>query len=656
MKKISLGILVLAVLSMSALAVPSQLTYSGRLLQNGALVNSSLPMDFMIYTDPIAGTLLWQQGVSNVEVNQGIYSVILGSTANPISPNVFVTDNAYLQVVVNSETLSPRTKINSVGYALQAGGLSRGGVQAVVVSTNGNVGIGTTIPATRLQVTSSNTFVGISVGGSYLTHSIISLTTTDAGGQDIGPVLGFGGERTPGVIGNPGIFAGIRGAKESSVIDNNGYLGFYTTQSGIAFAERMRIASNGNVGIGTATPVAALDVTVGNTKHILGTVGTTGADFNYFYLKLFEVPDSGQNNSLVLTGRITTIRSNDLGVSATSEFYISRGYTGILYFNQLNQKGDYGPFQLVKVADGGKDWVALLYDCHGGAGIESWNYDVTLYNSVGASALSLGTLASTSVLHSALTNTISYPSTIITNGNVGIGGAPSNKLDVYGNILVRPTSGASVAIDKIGSGNGNGQYWGVSIRNDTSDDSTMFGFSSSTYSTGGNVAWIGNSNAFVYFPSSKQLRLGSGIGTTPLMTLAGTARVGINTTNPGNDLDVNGGVSAKTYTTSTAWTTIPSAGGWTSVGAACRRVGSFIQFKGYFTYSSPRTWWEPTGLIVPAECRPSITIGYPSAGCWDNSNHQYSGMFNITPGTGAIELYSNGPLLNFSITGTYPAD
>ncbi|MFA5928819.1 MAG: hypothetical protein WC838_05950 [Candidatus Margulisiibacteriota bacterium] len=139
MKRTLFSILVLAILSITALAVPNQLTYSGRLLQNGALVNSPLAMTFSIYDAATGGNLLWTQPQPSVEVNQGIYSVLLGDTSNPISSNVFVTDNAYLQVVVAGETLSPRTKINSVGYALQAASVT--GLSNVFPSS-GNVGIG----------------------------------------------------------------------------------------------------------------------------------------------------------------------------------------------------------------------------------------------------------------------------------------------------------------------------------------------------------------------------------------------------------------------------------------------------------------------------------------------------------------------------------
>ncbi|MFA5927905.1 MAG: hypothetical protein WC838_01210 [Candidatus Margulisiibacteriota bacterium] len=145
-RKTLLGMILLSILTISALAVPNQLTYSGRLLQNGALVNATLTMTFKIWSDLTAGTQLWATSNITVPVNQGIYSIVL----DQVSPNVFVTDNAYLEVIIDPlgtpETLAPRTKINSVGYALQAGGLSAGGVQVVAVTVSGNVGIGTTSP------------------------------------------------------------------------------------------------------------------------------------------------------------------------------------------------------------------------------------------------------------------------------------------------------------------------------------------------------------------------------------------------------------------------------------------------------------------------------------------------------------------------------
>ncbi|MFA5928140.1 MAG: hypothetical protein WC838_02410 [Candidatus Margulisiibacteriota bacterium] len=263
-KKTLLGISLLTLMTVSLLAVPNQLTYSGRLLQNGALVNASLPMIFSIYTDPTAGNLLWTQSLPSVEVNQGIYSVILGN-GNPISPNVFVTDNAYLQVEVNGEVLSPRTRINSVGYALQAGGLSNGGIQAVAVSTNGYVGIGTTNPQSHLSIGGANTVIisPDTIDGADVKRLVLGGAPGDATARGAQLEL-FGNEYNGGSV---ALYAG----------NASGNISFRT---GPSSTETMKITSQNLIGIGTSNPAGRLHV-VGQISDLLVTYsGKSGANQN----------------------------------------------------------------------------------------------------------------------------------------------------------------------------------------------------------------------------------------------------------------------------------------------------------------------------------------------------------------------------------------
>ncbi|MFA5928527.1 MAG: hypothetical protein WC838_04430, partial [Candidatus Margulisiibacteriota bacterium] len=252
LKKTLSGIILLSMLTISALAVPTQLTYSGRLLQNGALVNSTLTMTFKIYNDPtsvLAGNLLWSTSNISVPVNQGIYSVAL----DQVSPNVFSGDQAYLEVIIDPagtpETLAPRTKINSVGYALQAGGLSKiGGGQAVVVSTNGYIGIGTTNPQAPISLGSSAT-----PGGPYL--------------------LLF--DTNNGV--NVGLFRDTPASNVTAFAVNNlGQLVFgkTTTNPTPNFGtEWMRITNAGNVGIGTNGPDSKLVVS-DNVQQVMSLISS----------------------------------------------------------------------------------------------------------------------------------------------------------------------------------------------------------------------------------------------------------------------------------------------------------------------------------------------------------------------------------------------
>ncbi|MFA5927811.1 MAG: hypothetical protein WC838_00715 [Candidatus Margulisiibacteriota bacterium] len=280
-KKTLLGISLLTLITVSSLAVPNQLTYSGRLLQNGALVNAPLTMTFKIYDDPtsvLPSDLLWSTININVDVNQGIYSVVL----DQVSPNALSGDNAYLEVIIGSEVLAPRTKINSVGYALQAGGLSYTGGQAVAVSVNGYVGIGTSLPSVQLDVNGNIAHSGYrmgsarqgilgssggdyaSVGYGYLpsaTTGIYKYGVPDTASQLLFHVGGFHFKTAPiGVIGN-----------------------------NVTFNNVMSILQNGNVGMGISAPGASLQLSSMITGNLAMKVDAK--DFNGVM----------QNNALVVS-------------------------------------------------------------------------------------------------------------------------------------------------------------------------------------------------------------------------------------------------------------------------------------------------------------------------------------------------------------------
>ncbi|HEX2023644.1 MAG TPA: hypothetical protein VHF00_03005, partial [Acidimicrobiales bacterium] len=124
--------------------------------------------------------------------------------------------------------------------------------------TGGSVGIGTAAPNSALEVRDANAFSGTSIAGSGTQLGNLVVLSTDAQGADVGGMLSLGGSR--GASGY-GVFGGVRGGKENATDGSSaGYLGFYTLQSGVAFAERMRITSGGNVGVGTNSPAAKLDV------------------------------------------------------------------------------------------------------------------------------------------------------------------------------------------------------------------------------------------------------------------------------------------------------------------------------------------------------------------------------------------------------------
>ena len=138
------------------------------------------------------------------------------------------------------------------------------GTTKMVITSTGNVGIGTSSPNYTLHIDSNTT----------LTRFQITNSTTGQGGG-VGLQI-------------------IQNGLDASITNrSNGYLGFETVGT-----ERMRITSAGNVGIGTSAPRATLDVSD-------GTVNTSG---EAIYQGLFTGPSRPSTSDLTA---ILTIQSND---------------------------------------------------------------------------------------------------------------------------------------------------------------------------------------------------------------------------------------------------------------------------------------------------------------------------------------------------------
>lgn len=144
------------------------------------------------------------------------------------------------------------------------------GTTTNINNTNaGNVGIGTAVPALKLDLR----------GAAETTYTnnpgLLNIITTNTQAASMGGGIRFGGVYTGTA---PTIFAYIGGVKENSTDGNSaGRLVFGTRANGAAANEmtRMIIDSAGNVGIGTNAPAAKLDVN-GNISAS-GNITATGS-------------------------------------------------------------------------------------------------------------------------------------------------------------------------------------------------------------------------------------------------------------------------------------------------------------------------------------------------------------------------------------------
>ena len=252
--------------------------------------------------------------------------------------------------------------------------------------SNGNVGIGTTSPAAKLDI-----YVGASGGAAA--NSDDNLIIEDNGNS----FLNF---KTPATGVSGLIFSDLtRGQGQVTYDHNLDALRFVT--SGV---EKVRILSSGNVGIGTTTPSYTLDVSgsAGSTVRFKGSGQST-----------VSLNDGTNDNFIVGTGGRIDIRPS--GSQAVS--VLGNGNVGI---------GTTAPAAKLHISGTGLGGTVSITD----TAITDTNYNTLRLFAATQNKFALGVGTSTS-----------YPSHIVidgTTGNVGIGTtAPGAKLDVEGDVLIK---------------------------------------------------------------------------------------------------------------------------------------------------------------------------------------------------------------------------
>jgi hypothetical protein len=165
-----------------------------------------------------------------------------------------------------------------------------GNTERMRIDSSGNVGIGTSSPGTKLQVSAANTAGDDNTGNVFV-------ATTDAQAANVGGKLTFGGLYNGS---STYAFGGLAGRKENSTSNNvAGYLQFLTTTSAGALTERMRIDASGNVGIGTTSPTGKLSVVSATNGEVFRTQKSGGTNLT---LLRINMDDSANTGNIEVTG------------------------------------------------------------------------------------------------------------------------------------------------------------------------------------------------------------------------------------------------------------------------------------------------------------------------------------------------------------------
>ena len=135
------------------------------------------------------------------------------------------------------------------GIAHQFVGGTDGATVAQTILNNGNVGVGTTNPEYKIEsygTAQTTDFVGLTIAGNrnYASGQFGSVSMNFALPEGVG---GLSSNRPMAIV---------RAGHESSTTSTEGFLSFYTRIGGVV-AEKMRLSSAGNLGVGSSAPLSA---------------------------------------------------------------------------------------------------------------------------------------------------------------------------------------------------------------------------------------------------------------------------------------------------------------------------------------------------------------------------------------------------------------
>ena len=299
------------------------------------------------------------------------------------------------------------------------------GLPQMVLVNGGNVGIGTTTPGSPLTVAGTGSV--LQVGNQ--TNADKYLRVNYAGG---------------------GFYMGTNGTEAYLLTDTAVPINFYTNN-----AERMRITSAGNVGIGTTNPGAPLQIgDAGNAtaallygKLTVETKSGQVAQYRSLYQGSsiewgfgmgnssdfsFWVNDGGWSDAMTITS------SGRVGIGSSPDTSLAKFVT----------EGSVGGTAAV-FGDGGAgvslfaDWPGIGFNSYvdGGYKAIATGYGGSIYLSQGDGAMVFNT-ASTSVTGKGTTQTLYERMRIATNGNIAVGGS-GDPGDYTLNLYPYPTTPSS---------------------------------------------------------------------------------------------------------------------------------------------------------------------------------------------------------------------
>lgn len=160
--------------------VPGLINFQGKLLDlSNNPRNGSFSLTFRVFSVPTAGSALWSETQTGVNVANGVFAVQLGAVT-PIPASVFAASPTYLEVQVGAEIGSPRQQLVATPYAFTAQNANN------LLPGNANyVQVASSLQSGATFYVSSGTVAGpLIVGGVLIAGSGAVAVTTPSGSLD----------------------------------------------------------------------------------------------------------------------------------------------------------------------------------------------------------------------------------------------------------------------------------------------------------------------------------------------------------------------------------------------------------------------------------------------------------------------------------------
>ncbi|NUM59834.1 MAG: hypothetical protein HUU56_14435 [Bdellovibrionaceae bacterium] len=516
-------------------------------------------------------------------------STIGGNVAPGSNTSLLVTDNAALAASENLALIRAYNNTPNANANLLLVGTSGGtgsGWERFVVKSSGSVGIGTTSPNSKLEI--SSLLDPMSSIGTITNYNFILKNNSDTNGSSTGIAFGVSSGNTIG--------ASIYHIRQGA--NSYGDLAIATKNSSGTMNESLRVQSGGNVGIGTTAPASKLHVGVAPTAtanyplFALGSGAFDGSTTGYFV---------GNTNGTVLGANTASTYTGDLlnfEIAGVSKFKVdyqgnitSSGTTNLS--GTTTTSGNFSQTGSATFSTGtgavslnGATTVAANQNLTISSGTGTFNQTYTGTTGT-ASTLTANSLTSGSIL------SLTSNSTAAANGNTGLNIAISGanatsgitRTGISSSVTSTGTSSTNVAASFSASGGTNN--YGLLVPNGNVGIGNTAPLKRLHVNNSGLL--IDGTSAIESSPYSARLIVDSGASTGHILAdlknsngsqlyVSGSS-VGIGTASPSTKLDVQ----STAYMQQRLWQTGSSQQLW--LGSVADSVGSYIGNNAYYSAS-----------------------------------------------------------------------